>query len=265
MANRKIVINPKYNQWEPIINQIFTYEWFSQHGETIHNKRNTLKIIEIDGVRLAVKRFGHITLFNQMIYGTLRKSKALRAYEYAARLRNLGIDTPEEVAYTDIRRNGRLADSYFISLCSDYSPIGEALKTDAQLIEFQDLVIALTHFLHRIHQKGVIHKDLHPSNILYSKGEDGQYKFQLIDINQMAFHRSVSTRQRLKNMIKLSVNVPLYMAVLEYYARIEEVPSQTFHMRGFLVMLPTTIRRTLKHTLKRWFRIKPKRDYVSSG
>nr|WP_306449772.1 hypothetical protein [Odoribacter splanchnicus] len=57
-------------------------------------------------MRLAVKSYERLTLCNRMLYGSLRKSKAMRAYLYADRLRRLGIDTPEEVAVVEIRRGG---------------------------------------------------------------------------------------------------------------------------------------------------------------
>ena len=67
---------------------------------------------------------------NKVVYGTLRRSKAERAYLHAARLRDL-VDTPEEVAFVEERHYGILRASYFISLYSDYRPVMEVIEETA--------------------------------------------------------------------------------------------------------------------------------------
>ena len=127
----RIVLNPKYEHLREAITQLVHPFRFARSGETLHDGRNTIKRFDCDGASLAVKRYGHISPLNRVVYGLLRCSKAERAYLHAARLRNLGIDTPEEVAFVEERRYGILRASYFISLYSDYRPVMEVIEETA--------------------------------------------------------------------------------------------------------------------------------------
>ena len=68
--------------------------------------RNTIKRFCLGGIDIVVKRYGHITSFNRLMYSTFRKSKAMRAYQHASQLRELGISTPEEIAMIETYKNG---------------------------------------------------------------------------------------------------------------------------------------------------------------
>lgn len=127
----RIVLNPKYEHPRDAITQLVHPFRFARSGETLHDGRNTIKHFDCDGLSLAVKRYGHISPLNKVVYGTLRRSKAKRAYLHAARLRDLGVDTPEEVAFVEERHYGILRASYFISLYSDYRPVMEVIEETA--------------------------------------------------------------------------------------------------------------------------------------
>ena len=87
-------------------------ELFDREGEVLHAGRNTIKAFEAEGERLVVKRFKRPNLLRAVIYTFFRRSKARRSYEHAVRLRALGVDSPEPVAWSEYRRRGLLCDSY---------------------------------------------------------------------------------------------------------------------------------------------------------
>lgn len=151
---------------------------------------------------------------NKIIYGTLRRSKAERAYLYAARLCNLGIDTPEEVAFVEERRYGILRASYFISLYSDYCPVMELIEekasdADAQMCLFDQLA----NFIYHIHWAGILHRDLNIGNILCAERETGKFSFQLIDTNRMEFRKNLSMQMRMHNLRRLSCPLTIYLSI----------------------------------------------------
>lgn len=113
----------------------------------IHDGRNTVRLFEIDGQRLAVKRYGHISLLNRLLYGVLRPSKAERAYRHAIRLRALGIDTPEQVAFVEVRRRGLLDGCYFVAVHSGYRSLRPVAELDIQRPEVAAVFDALADFL----------------------------------------------------------------------------------------------------------------------
>ena len=55
-------------------------------AEVLHQGRNVVKMVEREGVRMVVKSYRHLSLVNRLLYGWVRRSKAVRAYRYAERL-----------------------------------------------------------------------------------------------------------------------------------------------------------------------------------
>lgn len=247
----KIRLNPKYGSLAPFVRQLVHPLRFARNGETLHSGRNTIKLFEEDGVRLAVKSYGRLSFFNRLIYGRLRKSKAERAYLHADRLRSLGIDTPEEVAFVEIRRRGILQASYFVSLYSDYLPLTPVTDCYMQVREARSALDSLVGFLFKIHWAGVLHKDLNIGNILYKSDGAGGYRFQVIDTNRMEFHRMLSMRQRLDNLRRLSCKMPAYLYILEQYARIAHADPNTIQLKGVFARLVFELRQRTKRKLKR--------------
>lgn len=224
----RIVINPKYSNLAEFVGKLAQKDWFNNNGTVLFDGRNTIKMFEVDGIKVAVKRFGRLSLPNRIIYGRLRKSKARRAYEYAAKLNQLGINSPEEVAYIEVRKKGLMDQSYFVCLYTDYKsmlPFFYQKNLSAQeFSNIEPMLDALAHFLYKVHEAGVIHNDLNYTNILYMdtpnlEGPDS-FDFTIIDANRMEFHRSLSLEQRMHNLRRLNVSIPAHLYILQKYAGI---------------------------------------------
>ena len=223
---------------------------FSGHGTMIHDGRNTVRLFEIDGQRLAVKRYGHISLLNRLLYGFLRKSKAERAYRHAIRLRQLGVGTPEEVAFLEVRRHCLLDTCYFVARYSDYKPLQPVTELDIQRPEVAAVFDALADFLFRMHNAGVLHKDLNIGNILYLGDSRSGYVFQVIDTNRMRFYRSLSMRRRLDNLRRLSCPAPVYLYILDRYARLANANTDSIQLTGAVMRLFFEMRQRTKRWVK---------------
>ena len=243
-------VSPKYDFCDTFVRQLTIPYWFQHNGKTIHDGRNAIKLFNVGGTWLAVKCFGHLTLFNRSLYGLFRKSKAQRAYAYASRLRSLGIDSPEAIAFIQNREGGLLQSSYFISKYSYYRPLATVLNTDLNKDETKHILDALTGFIFDVHNSGVLHKDLNINNILYGLDPDGKPGFQLIDNNRMRFCRSLSKRQRVRNIRCISLNAPEYMYVLDRYARVANIDTETTLLQGVLDRLLLKSWRQKKHRAK---------------
>ena len=93
----KEIINPAYGRFEDFVRRVPRI--FSEEGKTIYKARNEIKVFEVDGVELNVKRYRVPLLINRVIYRFFRQPKAVRAYEYALRLVAKGFETPAPIAY----------------------------------------------------------------------------------------------------------------------------------------------------------------------
>lgn len=249
----KILINPRYEHLRPFVERLARPIFFARHGKTLQGGRNTVKLFETDGVRLVVKSYERLTFCNRMLYGSLRKSKAMRAYLHADRLRRLGIDTPEEVAVVEIRRRGVMRQCYFVSLYTDYESIRSATELFMQRTEAKNALDGMAELLVRMHGAGVEHKDLNVGNILYKKeranGAD-RYCFMVIDTNRMSFRGHLSKRRRLRNMRRLSCGAPAYFYILHRYAELLHTDANGVQLKGVVCRLLFEWRQRTKGKIK---------------
>lgn len=189
---------------------------FDTEGTEIFRSRNTVREIITDGHSYIVKRYRRPSIINRVIYTLLRPSKACRAFRYAFRFNSAGITTPEALACVEVRTNGLLSDSYFVSEKCDGQQAFEALvKTpdyDRHLAE------AVAHFILRMHRAGIIHGDPNLKNFLYDTAADGNYQLQVIDINRSAFADTLTRRQIVHNLSRVTHRRDLLAVITGIYA-----------------------------------------------
>ena len=68
----------------------------------------------------------------------------------------------------------------------------------------QELVTALTELLIRLHCRGVYHRDVRTSNLVWSPGQEPI----LLDYGPVRFGRRVSARRRIKNLAQINASLP---------------------------------------------------------
>lgn len=210
----RVIIHPDYNDLTDFIKQL--PETFFHTGELLYEGRNTVKRYHVGGHTLVVKRYKHPNIYQRVTYTFFKQSKTERAYRFAARMRELGIDTPHEVAFIETKRRGLFTIGYFVSLNCDYPPVSTTMAAN----EFTPpLAESLARFLVELHEKGILHGDLNPTNILYHTDDTGQYRFSLIDTNRSKFKRP--TRDDcLKNLKRLTHRRELLTYITTLYARL---------------------------------------------
>jgi len=217
----KVVINPHLMQFSDFIRSVPCQ--FEKGGAIIYKSRNEIRVFDVNGSALNVKRFKTPFLFNRLIYTFLRPSKAQRSFQYAIKLKELDIETPQPVAYILLKRGGLLCDSYYISRQADYS---------RNMYEFGKggvegrvhILNSFAGFTADIHTKGVLHKDYSPGNILF-KEENGAVKFCLVDINRMRFG-NVSVLKGCLNFVRLWGQKPFFEIVVRKYANLRGVDPE---------------------------------------
>jgi tRNA A-37 threonylcarbamoyl transferase component Bud32 len=209
----KIVINQSYIILKSFISKIPTL--FNKEGELVYTARNQLKHYSVEGYDVIVKRYKIPHLINRIAYTFFRSSKAQRAYEYALKLSQIKVDSPAPIAYIEQYKGGLLTYGYFISIYEKkYSVIRELMagtQKDESLLKELSLYIA------DLHNKGVLHLDMSPGNILYKKIEN-DFHFTLIDINRMQFLSSISKDKRFKSFKRLSENESVLTSIAKFYA-----------------------------------------------
>jgi tRNA A-37 threonylcarbamoyl transferase component Bud32 len=209
-------INNNFRQLE---NWLCTIPQLFQTGEGVllYQERNQIRQFEIDGKKLVVKGFKPHHWLKGLIYTYLRKNKALRSFENARQLRLRGFSTPTEVAYLEKKKFGILRQVYYVCEYTDAKAIRPRLIDQDPFDE--NLALAYARFVVSLHEKGVLHKDLNPTNVLF-KEDKGIYSFELIDINRMQFYKKeVPAKKCMQNLSLFSALTRVYYFILNEYAR----------------------------------------------
>jgi serine/threonine protein kinase len=185
--------------------------YFDNSGKSIHKARNEIKIID----DLVVKSFKIPHILNKIIYTFFRKSKAEKSYINGLKVGDL---TPKPIGYIEFKKYGLLDKSFFVSENFKYDftirePLLDKGFPDRELI-FQ----SFAKFSYNLHQKGIIHLDYSPGNILIKK-EDGNYIFKIVDINRMKFKKP-TLDERLKNFSKLWAKDEDLSIIIKEYAKL---------------------------------------------
>lgn len=189
---------------------------FNSMGVVVHKARNIIRVDVEKNIKLVIKSYQQIYLFNRFFYANLLPSKAKRAFNYAGKLINKGFQTPEPVAYIECVDNGLMKESYFICTYTDSLPLKNILDLPRE--ESRQVLDGLASFTAHLHAQDIYHKDFSVGNILYKQDETGAYGFSLVDNNRMKFGHS-SFAYRMKNMRRLDLPLPMLAFYCQQYAR----------------------------------------------
>ena len=96
---------------------------FDSVGQEIYHARNVIRLIEIDGCRLAVKRYGRMPLKHRVATRFYKTNKAKRAFVTSLMLKERSFESPEAVAFLCDRHGVLDATHYYVSIYSDYPPL----------------------------------------------------------------------------------------------------------------------------------------------
>ncbi|MFI3324305.1 MAG: lipopolysaccharide kinase InaA family protein [Rikenellaceae bacterium] len=215
MIKTRILVSSEYQHLEKFVEALPRI--FESEGTTIWRKRNEVKVFEVEGVRINVKRYCIPPFFfNRIVYLLFRRPKAVRAYEFATLLLSKEIDTPAPIAYSVARKGLLMWYSYFVSLhLDDITSVGELCEKGLDE-PCRDILTSLGRYTASLHDKGIYHKDYSSVNILYHPLAE-QPQFCLVDINRMRFGE-VTMEQGCTNLERLNCTEEMLTIVAQSYA-----------------------------------------------
>lgn len=212
---RSVTINPKYEYLREFIEAIPMN--FDSYGNIMQDRRNTVKSVIAGDTHLNIKKFARPKHINKIIYSIgLRNPKGLRAYCNSFILRDIGIDTPEAVAYIEDRKYGIITDSFFISIQVPF-------KNDFLQLCYQEndtshaAALALGALTARFHKNKLYHKDYSQNNLLYEY-KDGKIHFCVVDINRL-YNGEISMKKGCHNFDRMYAPTDFLRTTAREYAR----------------------------------------------
>ncbi len=189
---------------------------FDSYGGGV-GKRNKIKIIKVNDRELNIKSFKVPHLANQIVYKFFRKSKAQRSFEYANKLTELGVGTPEPIAYFEYTTLLFFKRSFYVSENLDCDFTYRELTKDFNIPDYDNILRAFTRFTYSLHQKNILFLDHSPGNTLIKKNGDS-YDFYLVDLNRMLF-KPLDFETRIKNFSKLTIHKSMVEVMSDEYAK----------------------------------------------
>lgn len=213
------VVHPHYSQLEAELQNIL--QNFSKNGEYVtHGQRNEIKKVAIDGVTFNIKKFKTPNALQSVVYRFLRKSKAMRSFEYAKRLIDAGINTPFPVAYSESFSAG-LTESYYVSQHLEYDFDFRVLIHNPKFENRDEILKQFTRFTFKLHENNVNFLDHSPGNtlIVVNKNDNPQYEFYLIDLNRMRFE-PMDFDKRMHNFRRLWLSKKMIHVMSKEYAEL---------------------------------------------
>ena len=211
--------NPKFSNLSDILNEIFVN--FNFKGKILVNgQRNAIKLFEVEGITLNIKSFKRPNLINKIVYRYFRKSKARRSFEFASKLMEMQIGTPQPVAFFENYDFVGLKESYYACVhLENVFEFREIVQNEA--FENRDFIIRkFTEFTFEMHEKGIEFLDHSPGNTLIRKNTDGSYSFYLVDLNRMKFHETIDFQTRMKNLSKITHKKDMIEVMSNEYAKL---------------------------------------------
>ncbi|MDI1303924.1 MAG: lipopolysaccharide kinase InaA family protein [bacterium] len=194
---------------------------FNSSGDLFGDgKRNVIKLFELEGVTVNIKSFKIPHLINKIAYKYFRKSKARRSYEYANRLIENGIGTPQPIAYAENFKLSGLEKSYYISEHLQTELTFRELVLQPDYPDHENILRQFTRFTFDLHQKGIEFLDHSPGNTLIKKVSEGNYHFYLVDLNRMNFHDVMDFDSRMKNFNRLTPKTEMLAVMSDEYAKL---------------------------------------------
>jgi hypothetical protein len=201
-------------------NEIFEFiKKFNSSGLIFGDgNRNVIKLFDLESRKINIKSFKKPHLLNSIIYRYFRKSKARRSFEYANKLLEYQIGTPQPIAYFESTSIFGLKNSFYVS---EHLECDLTFKELVQLPEFPENEIILRQFIYftyTLHQKGIEFLDHSPGNTLIKKKQQGGYDFFLVDLNRMKFHKNMPFDVRIKNLCRLTNKEDMVKIMSNEYA-----------------------------------------------
>jgi hypothetical protein len=100
------------------------------------------------------------------------------------------------------------------------------LTTDLNYPDHETILRQFVRFSFNLHENGIEFLDHTPGNTLIKKNGEGNYNFFLVDLNRMQFHKSMTLKQRIVNLSKLTPKRELVEVMSDEYAKLYGRPYE---------------------------------------
>ena len=218
--------------------------------DVLHRGRNLLYRGQLAGHEVVIKRFRCRGLYQGLLY-RWRSSKAQRSFAHAQALLTAGFSTPLPWLFAERRRGRKLVDSVYISSWQGGCHEIRALIGDIHHPERNGHLYRIGDMIGRLHEAGILHRDLTPGNVLIS-GADQRWCYDLVDLNRMGFG-PVDPGRGLRNLVGIDPgDTPGRLALIAGYCQPRTIPHRLAIHQFWTLARRNALRLRCKRRSRRW-------------
>lgn len=200
-------------------------ENFDSEGKPLDNgQRNSIKIFDLEDVKLNIKSFKIPNVINRVTYKFFRKSKAERSFQYARHLLSKNIGTPRPFAFAEEASALTFGKSFYVSEHLECDLTFRELVQQPDYPDHETILRAFTRFSFRLHENEIEFLDHSPGNTLIRLKATGDPEFFLVDLNRMNF-RKMDLDARMKNLSRLTPKKEMVEVMANEYAKLIDKPE----------------------------------------
>ena len=203
---------PAWRNWLeelPEANDRFSNDSLIQSG------RNQLFRCRFQDVDLVVKRFPNGGAWKKIVYRVF-PGKAKRSYLYSERLNKAGLNSPAPVAWVESWKGSWLDESFYVCRFTPFEHEAREFHRP-ELPHRIEKARLLGQSLAKMHRSEMLHLDLTPGNLLFTRGSEQGWELQFVDNNRMRFG-PVSNRAAITSLVQADLPDDLVRPMLEAYA-----------------------------------------------
>lgn len=171
---------------------------------------------------VVVKTYGRQAAWRDFFAKRGKGSKAQRAFDTAVLLKTRGIGTPPPIALAEKWSGNRLVESHFIS---EYVPelsdfrkeLNRVLHGTRDCVELMTLTECVARAVRKLHDAGVVHRDLGNQNIGLRKAANGSWNCFFIDLNRAETFPRLTEKQRGKDLARLDIPSAILSEFFSFY------------------------------------------------
>lgn len=200
---------------------LIDFEKYFRQSQAFHDYRNVLVRIgqnEILGIKneIVAKKFKLTRSYDRFRFHFL-PSKAFRSLEIAKTLLQNGLKTPRPIAIIEDKGGfNRLINCYYLTEFLEYDCSFSQVVNGLDVNLKRKIIIEAARNISLMHNAGIIHNDLHASNILI-KNIKTQPELYYVDLNRARKEKILSINARAKDLGRLTLNQQDQITFYENY------------------------------------------------
>ncbi len=139
-----------------------------------------------------------------LLLSPIQKSKAQRSFCAARHLIAHNLDTPRPFAWLEKREKGFVTESHYITEMAEICvKVKQYVRSNSESAGTIDNVMhAVADYANRMHNAGMVHRDLNLANFLLCGSEDN-YRLVLIDLNRYRKRKKITSFGRVLDIGRL--------------------------------------------------------------